>query len=84
MNLVSLLEGLSYCINSLMFELNENPAETEGIDDIIKKISVIKNIIIEYHRGGLSHFNNFLTIKNLFLPKMVTFTDDVILPQKNN
>ena len=86
MSLIYLLQNLASSITSLMFELEENPAPTHTIENILKRISKINTITLDrqHYKGGLSHFNDFLTIKNIFFAKMVTFTADMILPQKNN
>ena len=50
------LQELSSCLQSLMFELEENPVPTKTIDSIMEKIARIIEITIEYHLGGLSHY----------------------------
>ena len=71
MYLIYLLENLASSITSFMFELEENPAPTQTMENILKRISKIVTITIDHqhYKGGLSHFNDFLTIKNIFLPK---------------
>ena len=50
------LQELSSCLQSLMFELEENPVPTKTIDSIMEKIARIIKITIDYHLGGLSHY----------------------------
>ena len=50
------LQELSSSLQSLMFELEENPVPTRTIDSIMEKIARIIEITIEYHLGGLSHY----------------------------
>ena len=50
------LQKLSSSLQSLMFELEENPAPTKMIDSIMEKIARIIEITIDYHWGGLSHY----------------------------
>ena len=50
------LQELSSSLQSLMFELEENPAPTKMIDSIMEKIARIIEITIDYHWGGLSHY----------------------------
>ena len=49
------LQELSSALQSLMFELEENPVPTKTIDSIMEKIARIIEITIDYHQGGLSH-----------------------------
>ena len=49
------LQKLSSSLQSLMFELEGNPAPTKMIDSIMEKIARIIEITIDYHQGGLSH-----------------------------
>ena len=49
------LQELSSSLQSLMFELEENPVPTKTIDSIMEKIARIIEITIDYHWGGLSH-----------------------------
>ena len=48
------LQELSSSLQSLMFELEENPVPTKTIDSIMEKIARIIEITIDYHQGGLS------------------------------
>ena len=50
------LQELSSSLQSLMFELEENPFPTKTIDSIMEKIARIIKITIDYHLGGLSHY----------------------------
>ena len=50
------LQKLSSSLQSLMFELEGNPAPTKMIDSIMEKIARIIEITIDYHWGGLSHY----------------------------
>ena len=50
------LQELSSSLQSLMFELEENPVPTKTIDSIMEKIARIIEITIDYHWGGLSHY----------------------------
>ena len=50
------LQELSSSLQSLMFELEGNPAPTKMIDSIMEKIARIIEITIDYHWGGLSHY----------------------------
>ena len=50
------LQELSSALQSLMFELEENPVPTKTIDSIMEKIARIIEITIDYHWGGLSHY----------------------------
>ena len=50
------LQKLSSSLQSLMFELEGNPAPTKMIDSIMEKIARIIEITIDYHLGGLSHY----------------------------
>ena len=49
------LQELSSSLQSLMFELEENPAPTKMIDSIMKRMSRIIKITMDYHWGGLIH-----------------------------
>ena len=55
MDLAFKLQELSSSLQSLMFELEENPAPTKTIDSIMKRMSRIIKITMDHHRGGLSH-----------------------------
>ena len=59
--LINELQELSSSIQSLMFELEENPAPTKTIDSIMEKIARIIKITIDYHQGGLSHLASVLS-----------------------
>ena len=56
LTLIFELQELSSSLQSLMFELEENPAPTKTIDSIMEKIARIIKITIDYHLGGLSHY----------------------------
>ena len=56
MDLVFKLQELASSLQSLMFELEENPGPTKTIDSIMEKIARIIEITIDYHWGGLSHY----------------------------
>ena len=45
------LEELASSVNSLMFELEENPAPTKSMEIIIKKISLISKMTMDKHKG---------------------------------
>ena len=55
MDLVFKLQELASLLQSLMFELEENPAPTKTIDSIMKRMSRIIKITMDYHWGGLIH-----------------------------
>ena len=58
MDLAFKLQELSSSLQSLMFELEENPAPKKTIDSIMKRMSRIIKITMDHHRGGLSHHIN--------------------------
>ena len=60
MDLAFKLQELSSSLQSLMFELEENPAPTKTIDSIMKRMSRIIKITMDHHWGGLSPHSTLL------------------------
>ena len=58
MNLVYKLQEFSSCIQSLIFELEENSAPTRTMCSIMKRMAMISRITMDINRGKLRHFNN--------------------------
>ena len=59
MDLVYKLQELSSCIQSLIFELEENSAPTRTMCSIMERMAMISTITMDLDTGKLSHFNNF-------------------------